>query len=413
MKRILKKIGKYLLIIFIGLFITVNAFILLSGRLYIYKGIANTYLVGKMGPTIYDLDVFPYSTLKATGTSELSKHEDYNKSKIPTDMRTYIEDLETKAYLVFRGDSLLYEEYWDDHTQGTVSNSFSMAKTVVAMLIGIAIEDGKIGSLDESASEYLPEFKGGELEKITIRHLLTMSSGLDWTESGKNPLSDNAESYYGWELRELVTGQKLITPPGKIFKYQSGNSQLLAFIVEKATGQDLTAYAQEKIWDKIGATDDAHWSLDKEDGDEKAFCCMYATSRDYARLGLLLHNKGKVGDEQVVPEWFYNEMIRPAKLKTEYGIENLQYGLHIWTYFGGENPAYYYRGVKGQYVISIPAEDLLIVRIGSERKPKYEIPEEHKKDKNYVEKHKHEVGHALGFFKYIELGKLINSQTKK
>lgn len=411
MKRILKKVGKYLLITFIGLFITINAFILLSGRLYLYKGIANTYLVGKSKPTIYDLDVFEYSTIKASSKTKWKKHKDYNKPKISASMRTYIEDLGTTAYLVIKGDSLVYEEYWDQHDAETVSNSFSMAKTVVAILVGIAVEEGKIGSLDESASAYLPEFKGGDLEAVTIRHLLTMSSGLDWSESGKNPLSDNAESYYGWDLRELVTGQKLIDKPGKTFKYQSGNTQLLAFIVEKATGRDLTKYAEEKIWKKVGATHDIFWSLDEEGGDEKAFCCMYATARDYARLGLMMLNKGKVGDEQVIPKWFYDEMIVPAKLKTEYGIPNYQYGLHIWTYFGNANPAYYFRGVDGQYIITIPDEDLLIVRLGTERKPKFVIPDHLKKDKKYVEENKQEVGHALGFFQYITLGKLLESQT--
>ena len=167
-------------------------------------------------------------------------------------MREYIESLGTKAFLVFKGDTLLYEEYWGDHTDETVSNSFSMSKTLVAILIGIAIEEGKIEGLDVSASLYLPEFRNDERKKITIRHLLTMSSGLDWSESGKNPLSDNAESYYGWGLRELVTNQKLIDEPGKTFKYQSGNTELLGYIVEKATGKDLTKYAEDKIWSKIG-----------------------------------------------------------------------------------------------------------------------------------------------------------------
>ena len=169
MKRILKKVGKYLLITIVGLLITINLFILLSGRFYMYKGIANTYLVGKTGPSIYDLDVFAYSTITPTGKKKWEKHKKYNKPVISSDMRTYIEDLDTKAYLVFKGDTLVYEEYWDDHTDESVSNSFSVAKTVVALLVGIAVEEGKIASLDESASEYLPQFKGGDLEQITIK----------------------------------------------------------------------------------------------------------------------------------------------------------------------------------------------------------------------------------------------------
>lgn len=411
MKRILKKTGKFLLYTFIALFITANAFILLSGRLYLYKGIANTYLVGKAGPTIYDQDVFYSSTIKGTGKKEWVKDKKFNSQAIPSDLREYIEALDTKAFLVFEGDTLLYEEYWDDHTDETVSNSFSVAKTLVSILVGIAIEEGKIESLDVSASKYIPEFKNDERKKITVRHLLTMSSGLDWSESGANPLSSNAESYYGWDLRELATSQKLISEPGKKFNYQSGNTELLGFIVEKATGVDLTKYAEEKVWSKIGANDNAYWSLDKEDGDEKAFCCIYATARDYARIGSLLLHKGKIGNEQIIPKWYYDEMIVPLKMATKEGVPNTRYGLHLWTYFGKTNPVYYARGIKGQFIITIPKENLMIVRLGSDRMPLFKIPDHLKNDKDYLRQNQNEIGHGLDLFQYIALGKMIKSQT--
>jgi CubicO group peptidase (beta-lactamase class C family) len=377
-----------------------------------YKGIANTYLVGKSGPTIYDLDVFYYSTIKGNSSKEWQEDKKYNSQVIPPTMRDYIEELGTKAFLVFQGDTLLFEEYWEDHTEETVSNSFSASKTLVAILVGIAIDEGKIESLDVSASKYLPEFRKDERKKITIRHLLTMSSGLDWTESTKNPLSDNAKSYYGWDLREQVTSQKLITEPGKKFNYQSGNTELLGFVVEKATGVDLTKYAEEKVWSKIGANNDAYWSLDDEDGDEKSFCCIYATARDYARIGSLLLHKGKIGDEQIIPKWFYEEMIVPQKLKTKEGVPNTRYGLHTWTYFGKTNPVYYCRGAKGQYIISIPKENLMIVRLGSTDKPNFEIPEHLENDKDYLRRNQDEIGHSPALFQYIALGKMIKSQTE-
>ena len=411
MKKILKKTGKYFLITIVGVLLTVNAFILLSGRLYIYKGVLNTYFVGRMGPSIYDKDVFSNATISAENGTATIEHKQINKQKIPKDYRKYMEDLDTRAFMVFHGDTLLYEEYWDGHDQQSVSNSFSVAKTVVALLVGIAIEEGKIKNLEESIANYLPEFKGKDTEKVSIRDLLTMSSGLSWTESGSNPLSDNAESYYGWDLRNQTMRQTLIDEPGKVFRYQSGNSQLLAFIVEKATGRDLAEYAEEKIWKKIGAKHDAFWSLDDESGDEKAFCCMYATARDFAKIGQLLLNKGKVGEEQIIPEWYYAEMIRPANLVTEDGSTNRQYGLHLWTYFGGTNPVYYCRGILGQYIITIPSENILIVRLGMSRAPKFEIPDHLKKDKKYCEENEKFVGHGLDLFQYISLAKMIKSQT--
>lgn len=413
MKKFVKKILKYLLILIVGVLITVNAFIILSGRFYLYKGLANTYLIGKSSPTIYDKDVFHSSTLKAGDeVMEFFIHEKYNTQKIPTDFRKFIEELDTRAFLVFKGDTLLYEEYWDEHDKITVSNSFSVAKTLVALLIGIAIDEGKIHSLDDKVAEYIPEFEEGKKNSITIRNLLEMASGLDWEESGVNPLSDNAESYYGTDLYGHVTRQKLITKPGKEFKYQSGNSQLLGFIIEKVSGKTISEYAEEKIWSKLGASGDAYWNLDKENGDEKAFCCLYANARDYSRLGLLILNKGVYNGEQIIPAWFYEEMIIPGDLTTSIGMPNVRYGLHIWTYFGNTNPVYYCRGIKGQYIITIPEEDLLIIRVGLDREPIFNIPENLQNDQTYIEENKFNIGHNTGLFQYIALGKMLASQTK-
>lgn len=411
MKKAFLKFLKYSLYSLLALFITFNLFIVLSGRFYMYKGIANTYLIGETGPTIYDLDVFPYSTVEAAKSpSQIIKDERFNKFVLPSKYQSIIEELDTKAFLVFKGDTLLYENYWGGHTDQTVSNSFSVAKTLVAILIGIAVEDGDINSLNDPVYKYLPEFSEKGKDEVTIKHLLEMASGLDWEESGKNPFSDNAESYYGSELKRLVLGQSMENMPGKTFKYQSGNSQLLGYILEAATGEDLSEYAESKVWRKIGAEHDAFWSLDKELGDEKAFCCMYATARDYARLGQLLLNKGCFNDEQIIPSWFYYEMVTPQKLETEDGIPNYRYGLHTWSYQDPEGKVDYCRGINGQYVITIPSENLLIVRLGSKKMPLVTIPEDKLKDNDFIDEIKFKVGHSSGLFEYIALGKLIGSK---
>lgn len=412
--KVIKKIAKRFGIILLAIFITVNLFILLSGRFYIYKGIANTYFVGEISPTIYDLDVFPYSTIKTSEEeSILFKHKNINSYQLTKEEQKFIDDYRTKAVLVFKNDTLLFEQYWKGHTEETVSNSFSVAKTMVAILVGIAADEGKIESLDEPICTYLPEFCADGKEKITIRHLLTMSSGLDWTESAKNPLSDNAESYYGEDLYNLVTSQEVESEPGKIFKYQSGNSQLLGFIIEKATGNDLSRYAEEKLWKKQGAEHEAYWSLDKEQGDEKAFCCMYATARDYGRLGILLLNEGKFNGKQIIPSWYYKEMMTPAPLGTEDGIPNYRYGLHTWIYMDNDSQVNYCRGVKGQYVIAIPDENLVIVRIGSAKKPNFNFEKNMQNDDLYIEENKFKVGHSTGLFDYLDLGRKILKNTEK
>ncbi len=126
---------------------------------------------------------------------------------------------------------------------------------------------------------------------------------------------------------------------------------------------DLSMYAQLKIWQKIGAEQNAFWSLDKEGGDEKAFCCMYASARDFGRLGKLILQKGKWNGQQIISEKFMTEMVKNSNLSTKEQVPNLRYGLHIWTYLGNRNPVYYCRGILGQYIISIPNENLVIVRL--------------------------------------------------
>ena len=411
MKKIVAKTFKYFLFTVLGLLITVNLFIVLSGRFYLYKGVANTYLVGKTGPSIYDLEISPYSTVKSRGyQSFIPYHEAINTYHISDKQRELLESLETKAFLVFKGGTLMYEEYWDSHDAATVSNSFSVAKTLVAILIGIAIDEGHIKNLDEPVATYLPEFKNKEKGVITIRHLLEMASGLDWSESSKDPLSNNAESYYGSDLKRLVMNQKSVTNPGEVFIYQSGNSQLLGMILEEATGQDLTKYAEEKVWKKIGAEHEAYWSLDRENGDEKAFCCLYAVARDYGRIGQLFLNKGKFKDEQIIPEWYYNEMVAESDLSTEDGIPNTRYGLHIWKYNHPDGQVNYCRGVNGQYIIAQPDQDLLIVRLGEKRLPTLTM-EDHKLDPKKVTRDK--IGHTFELFEYLRLGKEINLNTGK
>lgn len=398
---------------FLAIIISLNLFILLSGRFYLYRGVYYTYLQGETSPTIYDKEKFHSAAIPASAHKKpWILHPDRKKLHIPDDYRTYMESFGTKAFLVLKGDSLVYEEYWGEHNARTVSNSFSAAKTVVSMLIGIAIEEGYIGSLDDPAAKYLTEFSGNGKEKITIRHLLMMASGLDWVESGKDPLSENAESYYGTDLWGLVHRQKVVRKPGELFYYQSGNSQLLGFIVEKATGKELAAYASEKLWQPMGAESDAFWSLDKKHGDEKAFCCIYSTARDFARLGKLLCHGGNWNGKQLIPAWYFKEMIRNPDMATEEGVPNTRYGLHIWTYSDHGEPVYYCRGIHGQYIIAIPSRDLTIVRLGSERADDFEIPESEKHNKAYIDKFAGHVGHPQDFFKYINLGELLEAQLR-
>ena len=407
--RFIGKLFKRLIWTIVIFLIIANVFIIVTGKYYLYKGIASTYLSGETGPTIYDLDKFPNSRIKKSKEPNVWKNSSaINSTKLTPAQEKYFEHLKTKAILVFKGDEILYERYWDGHTASTLSNSFSAAKTVVSLLVGIALDEHKIKSLDDKVGDYLPAFNKSGKEHITIRHLLMMSSGLDWEESGKNPLSDNAASYYGTDLYNLVMDQEVIEDPGKRFEYQSGNSQLLGYIVETATGVGLNEYAEDKIWSKIGTEEDAFWSLDKEDGDEKAFCCMYASPRDFGRLGKLISHKGAWGNLQIISKSYMEEMFKNPEMTTDNGGKNYRYGLHIWTYLGSGSPIYYCRGILGQYIISIPEQDIVIVRLGGKRSKTIEF-----NDKTNSIQDEYKAGHPEDFFELVSFGNKVVKGIKK
>jgi CubicO group peptidase (beta-lactamase class C family) len=241
-------------IVILAIIIALNLFIILTGRFYLYKGIANTYMVGKTGPGIYDLRTFPFRTIPSSKKKiAWEENDNINTYKLSKKEKRFMRHNGTTAFLVFKDGKMLYEKYWEDHDEVTVSNSFSAAKTVVSILVGIALKEGKIKNIDEAVSNYIPSYASEDRKEITIRHLLYMASGLEWGESGANPVSHNAESYYGKDLRGLCDRLEGIDPPNELFLYQSGNSQLLGFILEKATGKRLSDYAAKMLWKPLGA----------------------------------------------------------------------------------------------------------------------------------------------------------------
>jgi CubicO group peptidase (beta-lactamase class C family) len=166
-----------------------------------------------------------------------------------------------------------------------------------------------------------------------------------------------------------VNGLEAVETPGERFTYRSGDTQLLALLLESATGRHVSDYAAEKLWQPVGACRDAYWLLDRPGGDEKAFCCFHAGARDLARLGRLLLRRGEWDGRQIVPAAYVDEATRPAAyLKDQFGNDSLDYyGFQTWImhYRGMVNP--YFRGMLGQYVVAIPSRDAIVVRLGRKR----------------------------------------------
>lgn len=338
-----------------------------TGYGYILKGVSMTYLVGRSGPGIDEKDSFFNDTLFASETPYSWKHPSTkNTSTLSASQLEQLESIQTASFLVIQNERLIFEQYWSHFNKNHPTNSFSAVKSLVSLLIGIAKEDGLIVSLDERVGKYLAEFNTAGKERITIRHLLTMSSGLDWHESGANPFSDAAGAYYGSNLDQLISSLTAVDAPGKEFSYQSGNTQILGLLIEKITGMSLAKYAEKNIWKKIGAEHDAYWNLDKKEGRAKAFCCFYATPRDFAKLGQLILNKGVWNQQQIVPEKYVDSCFIPANLNCN-DEPLIKYGLHWWILNYKGFDVHYARGISGQYIITIPSEKIVILRTGWER----------------------------------------------
>lgn len=361
--KILKFIFKWLLI----LIVVLNILILVSGKTYLYKGFANTYLKGRVTADIDEYKIFDNRVVKAGPSTEWPLGKDYNSRKVPEPYLSDMEKMKTIAYLVIKDDSIRHEQYWDGYSDTSHTSSFSMAKTFISILIGIAIEEGKIKSVDQPVCDFLPECKEGKKSQVTIRHLLTMSSGFDFDESYINPIGFAAEAYYGTDLRNLVFRYDVLGEPGKNFEYLSGNTQLLGFVLSKATGMSVSDYASEKLWKPIEAKHDAYWSLDRKDGDEKAYCCFNSNARDFARIGKLFLDSGRWNGRQVVPERYVMESVQPAPT-LDGGDKNHRYGYSWWLMpdYKGHN-IFYARGILGQYIVIIPKLKMIIVRLGKKR----------------------------------------------
>ena len=278
--------------------------------------------------------------------------------------------------VVIKDKQLLYEHYWDGYSAKSKTNSFSMAKSFTSLCIGAAIKEGKIKNVDQKVGDFLPEFNEGVKSKVTIRHLLNMTSGIDFGESYGDPFGFMAKTYYGTDLYNLTVSKTVKYEPGTVWKYQGGNTLLLSFILKNATKKSLSNYFEEKFWQPIGATEDALWTTDKKEGLERSFCCFYSNAADYARIGQVLLDSGKWNSKQLIDQDFYLHSISPVEVNNSKG-EMIDYYGYQWWIGNYKNTSFYYaRGILGQYIVAIPEWNAVLVRLGHQRdqKRKAEIP---------------------------------------
>ena len=355
--KLIKRILKWLVGIIAVLVITAYIF----DYDYILKGVRVVYFTGHVTAFIDDYPYFENDTIKkGNRTDEWALHKNYNAKDATQILKDTNTEFGTVAYMIIKNDSIFYEWYAEGYSADSKTNSFSMAKSITTSLMAKAIMEGYIESLDQPISDFYEEFEG---TKTTVGDLSSMASGLDWVEHYTSPFSITARANYDDDLAETILNQKVIKAPGKEFEYLSGSTQLLGMIVEKATKMKLADYLSQSFWQPLGAKNDALWQLDDEDNQlAKAFCCISSNARDFARFGKLYKDHGKWNGQQILDSTFV------AKATTN-RFEGQPYGYGFWIsdYLGKH--IFLMRGILGQYVITIPEDNTIIVRLGHHRSP--------------------------------------------
>jgi len=355
--KIIKNIAVGILV----LILTSVALLYATGNDFIITSIKRTYLVGEVTANINDHTSFKTNLIAAGTPQAIPNHSSYNSKSISADFKQQLENLGAVSFLVVKDGQVVFENYFSGYDNRSKTNSFSMAKTVTTMLLGIAIEEGYVRDLDQPIIDFLPEFIDDPIGKTaTVRQLSLMNSGYEWDEQYYTPFSPTVQLYYGDDVSDFTLDRSFSAEPGSFWEYSSASTELLGLFLlralqKPAAAMTLSEYLSEKIWKPMGMNDDALWHTDNE-GMELTYCCLNTNARNYAKLGLLMMNKGKWNGQQLVPEAFIEEMIKPEG--TSY------YGLSTWL-SDTQSPAFYaFSGHLGQFIINVPEHNMVVVRLG-------------------------------------------------
>jgi CubicO group peptidase (beta-lactamase class C family) len=282
-------------------------------------------------------------------------------------LEVYLEGTNTTAFIVIHNDALLYEGYFNGSSREATQASLSVAKSFASTLVGIAIHEGFIDSLDEPVTNYIPELldRDPRFGNITLRHLIMMTSGLRFERDDSNPFSDDFITSHSPNLREAALRTEIVEKPGLRYHYNDYNPLLLGMILERATGMPVAEYLETRLWGQMGAEADGSWDMDSErSGFERMSVGINGRAIDFAKLGWLFLHGGKINDRQIVPQdWV--EQIKQGRgaIFTNRG-EHANYYLNYW-FLDIENEALYAEGNFCQFIYVYPPADLVLVRHGS------------------------------------------------
>ena len=367
----MKKLGYGLLLVLVMLAAAVQ----LGGHGYFWKALASTYFQGHSTAHIDDANNFAQRNI-ATGTLQSwSKDARYNQKVLDPAMAAYLQQHGTAAFLVAQKGALVHEQYFGAYSAQSRTNSFSMAKTITTLQVQMAVQQGVISSFDAPLIERLPEYEhDARGQKATISQLSSMKSGHDWTENYYLPLNITTDLYYGKDAEKLVLGQGFEREPGTEYEYSSGTTQLLGVFLKRALQAKeprltISEHLSRSLWAPLGMESDAIYTLDREEsqgGMERTYCCIFASARDFAKIGQLLLQDGQWNGKTLLDKAFV-ERIRKPDLQPYYGHS-------LWMDWSYKHPFYFLQGHQGQYVMVVPSLDLVVVRTGQTRDKKTKGP---------------------------------------
>ncbi len=278
---------------------------------------------------------------------------------LPINLDTYMDTQRHVALVVLHNGAVRLERYGLDFTQDGRWTSFSVAKSLTSTLVGIAVKEGHIDSLDDPVSKYISGLENSAYDDVTVEQLLTMSSGIAWDETYTDPNSDVARFNQhvaedgGSNLVSYMAKLPRAHPAGEVWNYSTGETNMIGVLVSEATGRTLSDYLSEKIWKPYGMEQQATWLLN-DDGTEISGCCIQAATRDFARFGQFILDGAEINGESLVPEDWIE---RATTTRIGYGLPGQGYGFQWWTYDDG---AFAARGIFGQGIFIDPNRNLVI-----------------------------------------------------
>lgn len=338
--------------------------LIITGHAYILTGVSRTYMQGHNTANIDDYTAFKTRTITASKAIPWKENEMLKNKSLPAEFLADLEANDAVAFLIAHKGEIVAENYFVGYDDRSKTNSFSMAKTVISLLLGKAIEDGYVKSFDQKITDFIPEFEDQITGEIpTIGSFCTMTSGYVWDENYYSPFSPTVELLYGSNVEDFVLEGNIVDAEKSEHYYSSASTQVLAVALTRALkakneNLNLSEYLSRNFWQPLGMNDDGVWHLDNN-GMELSFCCINTNARNFAKLGQMMLQNGKYNGKQLIDSAYVAQMSVPFAVDF--------YGYATWINTTYDTPYYLFRGHLGQYIIVVPSEELVIVRLGKTR----------------------------------------------